>query len=202
VVSVVIGGTGRTGSLIIDALRARGDEARAFGRGDGGITDADAVRRALRDVGAVVVVVESEGSDEGPNGPKAVHDLGVRNVLAALPAGARIVLVTQIYITRPDAYPAMAHVIEARRAGEEAVRESGAPYTIVRPSWLTDGPASGARLEQGDTGEGEVSRATVAEAVAAAVHASEAVGRTFELYNQEPFAQPDWPAAFAALQHD
>ncbi|WP_067574841.1 NAD(P)H-binding protein [Nocardia acidivorans] len=63
----------------------------------------------------------------------------------------------------------MAGIIRARRAGEQALRDCGAPYSIVRPSWLTDAPASGVHLEQGDHGDGRVSRETVAQAAVAAL---------------------------------
>jgi uncharacterized protein YbjT (DUF2867 family) len=44
-------------------------------------------------------------------------------------------------------------------AGEDAIRDSGLPYSIVRPVALTEGPA-GAPLEigQGDTMKGTISR--------------------------------------------
>ena len=44
--------------------------------------------------------------------------------------------------------------------GEDAVRASGVPYTIVRPGGLTDKPGgqSGVRLEQGDKGTGFIPR--------------------------------------------
>jgi uncharacterized protein YbjT (DUF2867 family) len=74
--------------------------------------------------------------------------------------GAHVVLVSQIYITRRRRNRRWPGIVAARGRGEHALRASGAPYTIVRPSWLTDEPGatSGLRLEQGDTGDGEVSR--------------------------------------------
>ncbi|WP_460611579.1 NAD(P)H-binding protein, partial [Hymenobacter terrigena] len=70
---------------------------------------------------------------------------------------------SQIYLTRPAEHPEMAERIEARARGEAALRTSGAQYTIVRPSWLHDLPADGVRVEQGDTGDGRISRAAVAD---------------------------------------
>jgi len=43
-----------------------------------------------------------------------------------------VVLISQIYITRPDAYPDMRDVIVARGRGEQALRSSGTPYVIIR----------------------------------------------------------------------
>ena len=86
---------------------------------------------------------------------------------------------------------------------EEAVRSSGLPYTIVRPGLLTnDAGTPGIRFEQGDRGEGQVARGTVAEVCVQALHRQTAQGKTFEVYNDAgtPFA--DWSAVFAALHSD
>jgi uncharacterized protein YbjT (DUF2867 family) len=200
--TLVIGGAGRTGRLIVAQL----DGARAFSRRSGGsIADAAAVRAAVDGVGAVVIVVESATSPGGENGYDAVHHQGVVNVIDAC-AGrdVHVVLITQIYITRPERMPRYEGLIAARARGEEALRASGLPYTILRPSWLTEEPGGRAaiRLEQGDTGDGEVSRADVAAVCVAALRTPAARGKTFELYN-EPGAPPgDWAAAFGALLPD
>jgi uncharacterized protein YbjT (DUF2867 family) len=209
---LVIGGNGRTGRHIVERLRADGSRAvRVMSRsgGDdadwvrGSITDRDSVAGAVADADAVVVVVESS-EQSGPNGPEAVHMHGVENVITTAPADARIVLITQIYITRPEAFERVRDLIVARGRGEQALRDSGRDYTIVRPSWLTDGPGGEAaiRFEQGDTGEGEIARADVAAVVVAALDSDAATGKTFEIYN-EPGAPPaDWDAAFAGLEAD
>jgi uncharacterized protein YbjT (DUF2867 family) len=124
--------------------------------------------------------------------------------VAGAAAGTHVVLVSQIYITRPDAYPAVAPTIAARAGAEEALRASGLPVTVVRPSWLTDAPGGqeALRLEQGDRGEGEVAREDVAEAVVQALLHPEARGRTFELYGVPGTPPDDWARAFAALEPD
>jgi uncharacterized protein YbjT (DUF2867 family) len=96
----------------------------------------------------------------------------------------------------------MTGIIVARARGEEALRQSGARYTIVRPGWLTSGPAGGVRLEQGDAGDGRTSRASVAAAVVAAFGSAEAVGKTFEIYDDEGRELPVWGEEFAALAAD
>jgi uncharacterized protein YbjT (DUF2867 family) len=111
-------------------------------------------------------------------------------------------MVSQIYITRPEAFPAAADVIAARGRGEQALRDSELAHTIVRPSWLTDDPGGrqALRLEQGDTGDGRVARADVAEAVAQALAHPEARGKTFELYGEPGEPPTDWAALFATLR--
>jgi uncharacterized protein YbjT (DUF2867 family) len=147
----------------------------------------------------VVVSVEPPTDDRGA---EAVMHHGVAAVgEAAARGGARVVLVSQIYITRAHEHPDMSGIILARARGEEALRASGAAYTIVRPAWLTSGPAAGVRLEQGDKGDGRISRASVAAASVAALVSPDAVGKTFEIYDAGG-ALPDWPAEFAALAPD
>ena len=133
-----------------------------------------------------------------------MHYGGVRHVIEVAESGTHIVLVTQIYITRPDAYPEVRNVIRWRGEGERALRGSGLPYTIVRPSWLTgdEGGRQGIRLEQGDKGEGKVSREDVAEVCVQALFHDEARGKTFELYSEPGEPPGDWAARFGELELD
>jgi uncharacterized protein YbjT (DUF2867 family) len=174
--SLVIGGAGRTGRHIVDRLRRDGATVKVLSRNPdrvpdgveaiaGDITRADSVTAAMHGADAVVIVVESAMDGDGsPNSPTAVHDQGTGNVIAAAADGLHVVMVSQIYITRPEAFPAAADVIAARGRGEQALRDSALAHTIVRPSWLTDDPGGrqALRLEQGDTGDGKVARADVA----------------------------------------
>ncbi len=123
---------------------------------------------------------------------------------AAASSGHPVVLVSQIYVTRPQAYPQMAAVTEARGRGEQALRDSGAPYTIVRPGWLHDRPTTRVRLEQGDTGDGPVSRDTVAGACVAAL-LGPADGLTFEVFDGDTATNGppiDWAALLGRLVPD
>jgi uncharacterized protein YbjT (DUF2867 family) len=209
----VIGGSGRTGRHIVDQLQRDSSHAvRVLSRHGGGtgvetiagsITEPDDVSTVVADAAGVVVVVESS-ERPGPNGPEAVHVQGVRNVIAAAPPSAHVVLVTQIYITRPEAFEAVRQLIVMRGHGEQALRDSGRPYTIVRPSWLTGAPGGeqAIRFEQGDTGEGQIARADVAAVVVAALASPSARGKTFEIYGVPGSPPADWSAAFEALSPD
>lgn len=215
---LVVGGSGRTGQSIVQKLKQSGCSVRVLTRNPkqaqvlfdasvetvaGNITQIQDVEAAMRDVDGVVIAVESADSDDAPNSPEQVHYQGTRHILAAAAKSTGIVLVTQIYITRPDRYPEMSNIIHWRCQAEAAVRSSGLPYTIVRPGWLTN--ASGDRLvrfEQGDRGEGQVSRETVAEVCVQALHHETARGKTFEIYNESTTSPTDWSAVFASLQPD
>jgi uncharacterized protein YbjT (DUF2867 family) len=130
---------------------------------------------------------------------------GIRHVIGAVGAGTHLVLVSQIYVTRRD-HPQNDHgrMLDWRLAGEDLIRDSGLPYTIVRPSWLTDRRDAGdaVRLEQGDRGDGRISRDDVAAACVSAISSPGANGLTFEMYNEVGPAPTDWTAMFAALVPD
>jgi uncharacterized protein YbjT (DUF2867 family) len=85
--------------------------------------------------------------------------------------------------------------------GEQALEASGIPYTIMRPSRLTDGPytsydvntllggIAGSRqdvtLSPRDDLDGEASRIAVAEAIVQALTLPETEGRAFAVASKE-----------------
>lgn len=82
-------------------------------------------------------------------------------------------------------------ILTYKLKGEDLIRESGIPYTIVRPCALTEEPA-GADLifDQGDNITGKVSREEVALICVAALSSPNAVGKTFEVKSTVPFSEP------------
>jgi len=88
--------------------------------------------------------------------------------------------------------------------GEEAVRNSGVPYTIVRPGGLTDEPGGETSLDfrQGDDRQGRVSRADVARVLVAALSLPEAQNKTFELFGGEGPPSIELQSQFAAMEED
>ncbi|MEU9594748.1 SDR family oxidoreductase [Streptomyces sp. NPDC048193] len=217
----VIGGAGRTGVLITRRLTEEGRRVRVISRDPDSaalppgvdrhradVRYAHALGPALRDCSGIVFTVEPGTADSGPHSPGTTVYDGVRNVLAAAADGGRrphIVLVSQIYVTRRE-HPMNAYgrLLDWRLRGEDEVRASGLPYTVVRPSWLTDGDVAGARvrLEQHDRGDGWVSRKSLAEACVQSLRLPAASGTTFELYN-EPGEEPaDWGPLFDRLVPD
>jgi uncharacterized protein YbjT (DUF2867 family) len=130
---------------------------------------------------------------------------GVVHVLGAAVNASRFVLVSQIYVTRPDnSMNDMGRLLDWRLRGEDAVRAADLTHTVVRPSWLTGGGAgrSAIRLEQGDNGDGEVARADVAEACVQALILDSAANTTFEIYNEKGAPQSTWDSLFAGLARD
>jgi uncharacterized protein YbjT (DUF2867 family) len=75
--------------------------------------------------------------------------------------------------------------------GEDVIRSSGVPYTIIRPCALTEEPA-GAELQfgQGDNITGKIGREEVARICVAALASPEALDKTFEVKSTVPFSTP------------
>ena len=66
--------------------------------------------------------------------------------------------------------------------GEDEVRASGMPYTVVRPCALTEEPAGmPVELAQGDTIQGKIGRDDVADLCCTALQTPELVDTTFEV---------------------
>ncbi len=87
--------------------------------------------------------------------------------------------------------------------GEDSVRESGVPYTIIRPCALTE--ELGVQelvFEQGDNIKGKVSRDSVAEVCVQAIAQPKACNVTFEVTAQSGNSSNDWQTLFERLQPD
>ncbi|CAL5214190.1 unnamed protein product [Lathyrus oleraceus] len=83
------------------------------------------------------------------------------------------------------------YILTFKLKGEDSIRESGIPYTIVRPCALTEEPA-GADLifDQGDNITGKISREEVAQMCVAALQSPYACDKTFEVKSVIPFSEP------------
>ncbi|XWS12487.1 hypothetical protein CRYUN_Cryun37aG0092400 [Craigia yunnanensis] len=121
------------------------------------------------------------------------------------PITPRFVHVSSAGVTRPDRPgidlskqpPAvrlnkeLGFVLTFKLKGEDLIRESGIPYTIVRPCALTEEPA-GADLvfDQGDNMMGKISREEIARICIAALESPYACDKTFEVKSVVPFSEP------------
>ena len=98
----------------------------------------------MRGVDYVVSALGSSGQRDPENRPELVDYGGVKALAeAARSAGAKqFVLVSSIGVTHPD-HPlnhTLDNVLQWKLRGEQAVRATGLPYTIVRPGVLTNDP--------------------------------------------------------------
>lgn len=82
-------------------------------------------------------------------------------------------------------------ILDVKRQGEEALREGGASYAIVRPCGLNDNWPSGRPiLSQGDVAVGRINRGDVAELLTRLVFEPAAAGRTFEAIALPGYPKP------------
>lgn len=226
---LVAGGSGRAGRYVLEELRRQGIPFRATTRSlaeaqarlgaaaagvdwvEADLRDPAAVRAALAGIDSVISVIGSREL-EGPNSAEFVDYGAVRNLaLAARDAGVRqVVLLTAIGVTDP-ASPAnklFKGALEWRFKGEEALRASGVPYTIVRPAGLVDRPAGerGVVLAQGDDWRRflrtTLSRADLAEVLVACLREPAARNATFEIANDAAIPPGNWRADLATLRRD
>jgi uncharacterized protein YbjT (DUF2867 family) len=88
--------------------------------------------------------------------------------------------------------------------GEEAIRQSGLLYTVIRPCALTEKPEINTLIfKQGDNIRGQVSRNAIAELCLTILDSPEACHKTFEVKETEGTSnKKDWPTLLNNLQKD
>jgi len=155
---VVLGATGRTGSLVVEQALAAGHTVTALVRSPqkvtaanpslrviaGEATDTSAVARALEGADAIISTLGGGGS--------VVADSTAAIVAAARQTGVRRVVVLSSWLVeraRLDAVTrlltglGMGGMIKDKSVGEQLLRQSDLDWTIVYASLLSDGPATG-----------------------------------------------------------
>ncbi|KAI5080813.1 hypothetical protein GOP47_0003996 [Adiantum capillus-veneris] len=136
-------------------------------------------------------------------GPFALPVASIKAYLKE-PVTSRFVHVSSAGVTRPNRPgldlskqpPAvrmnqeLGFIMDFKLKGEDVLRESGVPYTVVRPCALTEEPA-GADLifEQGDNITGKVSREDIAQICVAALELPSACDKTFEVKSTLAFSE-------------
>ena len=95
-------------------------------------------------------------------------------------------------------------LLPSMEAAECSLRASGLPWTIVRPTWLTDDPPGAHRLTftQAAHADGMVSRDDLAATLVAAIEHRAARRRTFTLFNEPGSSERRWARSFAGLAPD
>lgn len=205
---VVIGGNGTLGSAAVTAALGRQANVTILSRRAtasqpgavavmGSITDVSAVRHAVQDAQGIVISVEASRT---PEELERVYVEGTRNVLSVAPDSAQIIFMGHIGITDIKRMP---DYNQAKLRAEKLIRESGRPYTIIRPSWVVSG-LHGVNLEQGDRYTGrrdDIGSSELGSTIVATFENLAAQGKTFELYGGGE-RSPDWGKMFAALRAD
>lgn len=130
----------------------------------------------------------------------------------------RFVMVSSAGVTRPgrpgikleEEPPAvrlndqLGGILTWKLRGEDSVRESRIPYTIIRPCAMTEEPGGKALIfDQGDNIRGKISREDVAELCVQALEQPKACNVTFEVKEGENSdGVKDWGSLFSSLKSD
>lgn len=199
---IVFGGHGRIALLLAPLLVARGDEVTAIIRNPehideveaGGARavvsdveqmDVDAIADLVRDHDAVVWSAGAGGGS--PERTYAVdRDAAIRSMEATDRAGVRrYVMVSWLGSTADHGVPpedSFFAYADAKWAADEHLRGTSLEATILAPGTLTFDEPTGRILIDPD-GRGAVSRADVAQVIAAAVQEPCTIGRTVRFGN-------------------
>lgn len=199
---IVFGGHGRIALLLAPLLTARGDEVTGVIRNPehaaeveaGGAKalvadvenlDVEALAEVIRGHDAVVWSAGAGGGS--PERTYAVdRDAAQHSMDAAERAGVRrYVMVSWLGSTADHGVPegdSFFPYADAKWAADEHLRGTGLEGTILAPGTLTfDEPTS--RIQIDPAGRGAVSRADVAEVIAASLHEPCTIGRTIRFGN-------------------
>lgn len=194
---VILGGHGKVALLAAPLLTARGDSVTAVIRNpqhadevsatgaiphvaDIEALDAHGIAEILVGHDAVVWSAGAGGGD--PQRTLAVdRDAAIRSMEAAQLAGvARYVMVSYFRSSPDHGVPAdhsFFHYAEAKAAADEHLRATALDWTVLGPSALTPGEATG-RIDVHAVESGEVSRADVAAVIAATLSDDSTVRKT------------------------
>ncbi|MFF1867261.1 NAD(P)H-binding protein [Kitasatospora herbaricolor] len=189
---VVTGATGNVGRSLVQAMAGAGQQVTAVSRGTAPVDLPRGTRHLRADLsapetlgpaldGAEVMFLHDGGAGGQGLDPRAVLEVaraaGVRRV---------VLLSSQGVVTRPES-PSHGGVM---RATEDAVRESGLAWTILRPGGFASNAyawAASVRAERtvaapfGDIGIPVIDPADIAEVAAAVLRNDEHTGHVYEL---------------------
>lgn len=205
---VITGATGTIGSEIVRQLAARGVKVRAVSRDPEKAQVPDGVEVVRGDYGDMTTLA---AAFEGAEAAFLVGQLGQddttedpRLIETARAAGVRR-LVKLSAIGTGDA--ALGTFSTWHMPGEQAIRDSDAVWTILRPSSFASNTLSWAPIVQagqpipnmtGDGGQGVVDPRDVAEVAVAALVSDEHAGQTYTLTGPEVLTTHDQAAALGA----
>lgn len=220
-IAAVIGATGKTGKHIVQKLIEENIPVRIFSRNlskakkmfrdsveivEGDITKMNDLRKL---VGGVRYLFAAHGADneQGDRRYQLIDFGGIEKALQSIPAKQKthIVYMSSIYVERKNPpYNFPGEPLHWKRKAEQLIQASGSAYTIVRPGWLTNDKGGRLRIsaDQGDQGDGKISREDVANVMVQAKNFESAKGKTFEVYNVEGVPVRNWNTFFSRLERD
>jgi uncharacterized protein YbjT (DUF2867 family) len=203
---LIAGGTGAVGHRVVRSLLERGDEVRVLTRRaanarerlgpvdvhEGDVREAGTLMGVARDVDVVISTVGTR-TFFGSNGGAAVDALGMKNLAAEVatePSVRQLILLSAFGVDRKSPFLtafslAFNRYFRWKAEAERAVRDSGVPYTIVRPVEFNHRkrPPRQIRLNQSEplTLLRTITRDLVAQTIVACVDNDDAINKTFEV---------------------
>lgn len=196
------------------------------------------LKKALQGASGIVLTVGTTAFPTkkwaGGNTPKSIDNEAIRKVSRALMANKqlarKVVLVTSIGVTRTKEFPFVIlnlfGVLDAKRAGEEAIQEAAAAsggtldYAIIRPGRLVGGPWSnldlaklmkieggaenGVKIAIGDSLLGDCKRDACAEAVLQCLKNESCKNLAFSIASNEEraFTDRQWTESFTSMREE
>ncbi|NJP23013.1 NAD-dependent epimerase/dehydratase family protein [Microbispora sp. SCL1-1] len=189
---VVTGATGNVGRTLVRALAEAGERLTAVSRGTAPVNLPGGTRHVRADLAAPETLRPAfDGAEalflhDGGTGGVGLDPRAILDVAGAAGVRRVVLLSSQGVVTRPES---QSHG-GVMRAAEEAVRESGLAWTILRPGVFASNAyawAESVRAERtvaapfGDVGIPVIDPADIAEVAAVALRGNEHVGHVYTL---------------------
>lgn len=197
----ILGGHGSIAMLLHPILKEKGHEVR-------GIIRKEEQAEDLRETGAEPVVCDIEEHDDiseavgeadavlfaagaGPGSGAARkwtvdRDGAIKLIEAAKKNGInRYLMISAMGTKNPRGGEVFRTYLQAKEEADEALRNSGLDYTIIKPGRLTDEPGTGKVAMAPDVEKGEIPRADVAAVLAEVFETPGTIGKQFDLVSGE-----------------
>lgn len=140
-------------------------------------------------VGAVDAVVFAAGAGPGSGAARkwtVDRDGAIKLIDAARKNDiSRYVMISAMGVDNPRGNEVFRAYLKAKAEADEALRNSGLDYTIVKPGGLTDEPGTGKVSVGEDLSSGEIPRADVAAVLAEVLETPGTAGLQFDLLSGE-----------------
>lgn len=219
---VYAGATGSVGRLALPMLQAQGYSIRAITRnparaatryGDsyqwvyGDVRDPEQMTELLE--GADYVICSIGYTEfEGSNGPQFVDYMGVRNLVDAAKAnGIKHFVLVAAGNTGPYAdhtqNPRFGYVAYWKNKGENYLKESGVPFTIVGPTGFVDGEGGTTGIFLSGRSEyhmATIMRADVAAVAVGTLNNPDALGKSLFIKNDPSLEPGAWRGKIKAVE--
>ncbi|MBM3513610.1 MAG: SDR family oxidoreductase [Alphaproteobacteria bacterium] len=220
---LVTGATGAIGKFVVEMLLARGEKARGLTRNPdkaraaqpkaewvaGDLRDAASLKKAMVGVDRIIFTAGRKFRDEDPANTLEAVDYGgvVSLAAAAKEVGAKqFVLISSAGVEQklpPWISPMLLEPIKWKAKSEGALKESGVPYTLIRPFGMDDRPGAqmGIVFLPSDPIMAQllISRTDLAAVCVECLYQPKTLNTAFQLFNAATRTADDWKKALGNL---